>query len=153
MFEVAHAGEVLVQSVAITRAHITLQILHLIGNGIEDAASGVEFLHLRLDLRRSALQEKLFEDRGRFIFRRNGHACARPRKTAAARVDTKSERRKPCENADLFRDVLVEGNGVAKRTAAGMWCRRQETYISGMPSINVRVRYTAKNAEVIAMCF
>ena len=51
VFEVAYAGEILVEPVAVARGHAALQFLRLAGDGVEDAAAGVEFPDLRGDLR------------------------------------------------------------------------------------------------------
>jgi hypothetical protein len=78
MLEVADAGEILLQAAAIARADIALQLFRLIGDRIENAASRVEAVNLRLDLLGCALQEKLVENVRDPLFGRDGDTAAGP---------------------------------------------------------------------------
>ena len=117
VLEVADAGEILVETAAVARADVAFELLRLVGDRVEDAASGVEPVDLRLDLLGRALQEELVENVGRLLFRRDGDAGARPREAAGRAVDGERERREPRERADALGDVLVERDGVAERAA------------------------------------
>ena len=48
LFEIAHAGEILIEPVAVARADVALQFLGLVGHGVEDAPPGVQLADLRL---------------------------------------------------------------------------------------------------------
>ena len=54
-------------------------------------------------------------------------------------------------DADLFGDVLVEGDGIAKRTTAGMRRGGEETDVRRVAAIDVRMGDAAENAEIVAM--
>jgi len=62
VFEVADAGEVLVHAAAVAGAEVALQVLRLIGDGVEDALSGIEFSDTGVDFLGSTLKKKLLED-------------------------------------------------------------------------------------------
>ena len=93
LLEVADAGEVLVEAITVALADGRLQVLRLAGDGVEDAASGVQFADLGFDLRRAALQEHLLEDGRGFVFRRDRDAGAGPGEAAVAGVDGERQRR------------------------------------------------------------
>ena len=77
MLQVADAGKILVEPVAVAGADVPLQVLGLLGDGVQDAPPGVEVADLRLDLGGRALQEELLEHAGRLVLRRDRHArCA-----------------------------------------------------------------------------
>src|SRR3954470_15066755 len=97
MFEVADAREVLLETAAVARAHLPLEIFRLVRDGIEDAAPGVEPVDLRVDLPGCALQEQLVEYVGCPLFGRDGDAGARPRKAASRAIDGQRERRESRE--------------------------------------------------------
>ena len=67
MFKVAHAGKVLVQPAAVARAEIALQRTGLIGDGVQDAAAGIETANLGGDFLRRTLDEELAKDFGGFF--------------------------------------------------------------------------------------
>ena len=151
VLEIAHAREILVEAVAVAGGDPAGEFAGLAGNRIEDAATVIELAQLRLHLLGRALEKKLFEHLGGLVFGRDGDAGAGPRKAARAGVDGERERGKTREGTDLLGDVLVERDGVAKRTATRMRRGRKETYIGGVPAIDVGVRDPAKNTEIGAM--
>src|SRR3954468_20382875 len=100
MFEVADTREVLIEAAAVARADFALERLGLVRDGIEDAASGVEPVDLRVDLLGCALQEQLVEDVGRALLRRDGDPGAGPREAARRAIDGQRERRESRERTD-----------------------------------------------------
>ena len=56
----------------------------MVGDGVENAAAGVELADLRLDLLGRALEEELFENFRGLVFRRNRDARTGAGKAAAA---------------------------------------------------------------------
>ena len=151
VLEVADAREILIETAAVARADIALQVLRLVGDGVEDAASGVEPVDLSLDLLGRALQEKLVEHVGRALFGRNGDAGAGPRKAADRAIDGERERREARESADALGDVLVERNGVAERAARRVRRGGQEADVRRMPAVDVGMRDAAEHGEVVAV--
>src|SRR4051812_33147575 len=117
MFEVAHAGEVLVEAALVAGAEVALEIAGLIRHGIEDASAGVELADLRVDLLGRPLKEKLAEDTGGALFRRDRDAGACPGESAGADIDAEGERGEAGEGADALRDELVERDAVAEGAA------------------------------------
>ena len=87
MLEVADAGEILLETTAVARADIALELFGLVCDSVEDAASCVEPVDLSRDLLGCALQEKLVENVGRPLFRWYGDTGARPRKAAGCAID------------------------------------------------------------------
>jgi hypothetical protein len=53
--------------------------------------------------------------------------------------------------ADAFRDVLVEGDGVAETAAARVRGRREEAIVRRVAAIDIRVRDAAEDGEVVAV--
>ncbi len=151
MLQVAHAGKVLVEALTVVRSEGTLQAPGLLGDGVEDALAGVEFQNLRVDLGLRTLEKKLLEHVGRLVLGRNRHAGAGAREAPVARVDGERERGKPRHDPDPLRDDLVEGDGVVKRTAAGMRRGGEEADVRRMAAVDRRMRHAAEDREVIAV--
>ena len=84
VLEVANAGEILIEPAAVACADVSRQIARLVGDGVENAAARVERADLGLDLFGRPLQEKLIENVGSTILRRNGDTRAGPRQAARA---------------------------------------------------------------------
>lgn len=126
-------------------------MLRLLADGVEDAFAGVELLNLGGDLLGVALEKELLEDFGRFVFRRNGDAGARPREAAAAGIYTEGDRREAGERADLLGDLLIERDGVAEGAAAGVRRGREKADVGGVAAIDVGMRDTAEDGEVLAV--
>jgi hypothetical protein len=153
LLEVADAGEVLVEAVAVARAEVALQIFRLSGHGVEDAPAGFEFADLGLGLGFRALEEHARENVGGFFLAGNHHAGTGPRQAADALLDVHAERerRKAREVPDAFADVLIERDGVLEARAAGMRRGGEEAIIRRMPAIHVRMRHAAEDGEVVAV--
>src|SRR5688572_9236369 len=126
MLEIADAREILIEPTAIAGAEIPLQGGGLLSERVENAAPAVEVANLRLHLLGRALEKKLVEHVGCAALRRNRHARTGPRKTARAAVDRERERREARQRPNAFRDVLVKRDGVAKRAARWVRCRREK---------------------------
>ena len=82
VLEVADAGEILVEAVTVAGGHAALEFLGLAGDGVEDAAAGIQFSDLGGDLCGRALDEQLLEDVGGFVLGRDGDAGAGPGEAA-----------------------------------------------------------------------
>ena len=151
LFQVAHAGEVLIEAFAVAGAYAGLEVFGLSGDGVEDAAAGIEFANLRVDLGRASLQEHLLEHSRGFVFGRDGDAGAGPGEAAGASVDGEGERWETGEDSDLFGDVLIEGNRIAEGAAARVRGGGKEADVGGMSAIDIGVGDAGENAEVVAV--
>src|SRR5581483_782925 len=120
IFEIANAREVLVEPHPVAASNVALQVAHLVGDGIQNRTSRIEFCDPRFNLRWIALNEHLPEDARSALFRRNGDAAAGPRKRARATIHSEGQRGKARLVADALGDVLIERNRVAERTASRM---------------------------------
>jgi len=120
LFEVAHAGEILVEARTVAGTDFALKILRLVSDGVEDAFAEFEMAHLVIDFLLRARHEETPENIGGFFFARNHHARTGPGKAALALLDVhpKREGLKAGEMADAFADILIKRNGVAE-TARG----------------------------------
>jgi hypothetical protein len=70
-----------------------------------------------------------------------------------AGVHRQRERRKAGLIADVFRDVLVQGDGVAERTAGRVRRCRQKADVRWMAAVYVRMRHAGEDGEVLAVFF
>ena len=87
MFEFAHAGEILIEPIAIPRADSALERFGLFGHSIQNALAQLQAPFLRLDFFFAALNEKTFEDLGSFFFARDQHAGTGPREASNTLLD------------------------------------------------------------------
>ena len=152
LLQVADAGEVLVEPLAIPRAHTPLQPLRLIRDRVHDAAAERQFARLCLDLLRRAAEEQPLEDLGRPVLAGNEHASRRPRQAACAlrHVDAERERRITRQVPDTLGDVLVEGDAVAEAAARRMRRGRQEADVRRVAAIHIGVHDAAAHGEIVA---
>src|SRR5439155_23490075 len=73
LFELSHAREILVESVAIARADSALERFGLVGDGVENALAQFDPAFLSFDFRFGALNEEALEDIRCLLFARNEH--------------------------------------------------------------------------------
>jgi hypothetical protein len=81
----------LVEARAVACAYVAFEVVHLVGDGVEDGAAGVEFCDLSFDLFRCALDKHLAEDAGGALLGWDGDAAARPGERARRCVDGQGE--------------------------------------------------------------
>ena len=55
------------------------------------------------------------------------------------------------QDPDPLRDELIKRNRVAERTAGGMRCGGEKTYVGGVSAVHVGMGNTAEHREVLAM--
>ena len=153
LFEVAHAGEILVEPIAVARGHAALEVFRLAADGVEDALPALKFAELRGDFGRRTLHEHPAKHVRRFFLARDEGARSRPRETALTLldIDPESERRETRFVADAFCDVLIEGDGIAETATAGMRRRGEEAHVGGMTGVHVGMRHAAEHRKIVAM--
>ena len=153
LLELADAGEILVEAVAVARAHRAAELAGLAAHGVQDALAELETAFLRLHFGLGAAHEHLAEDLGGALFGRDHHAAGGPGKTAGAprAIDAEGHRREAREVADALGHELVEGDRVAETAAARMRSRGQEAVVGRVTAVDVRMGDAGEDAEVVAM--
>ena len=151
LFEVADAGEVLVEAFTISCSKTDSQALCLICHCIENRAAGVELEKLGINFLLSSLNEELLEDLGGLVLGRNRHAGAGAGQTAATGIDRESQGWEAGQDADALCDVLVERDRVTEGARTGVWRAGDEANIGRMPTIDIRVRDATKDCEIVAV--
>ena len=155
LLEVAHAGEVLVEPVAVARRRGRAG-----GRCAWPATASrmlrpsVELADLRVDLGR-ACPGGTSGGRRRRPSPRRGSARPMPvherLRWPRGDVDAERERGEPREVADPLGDVLVERDRVAEPAAAGVRRGGEEAVVGRVPAVDVGVRDAAEDGEVVAV--
>ena len=78
VLQIAHAREVLVESVAIARRHAALEFTGLAGHGVQNTATVVELTELGFYLLGGTLEKELLENLGGLVLGRDRDAGAGP---------------------------------------------------------------------------
>ena len=153
LLEFADAGEILVEAIAVARAHRTAEFAGLAAHGVQDALAELETALLRPHFGLGAAHEHLPEDLGGAFFGRDHHAAGGPGKTAGAAgaVHAEGHRREAREVADALGHELVEGDRIAEAAAARMRSRGQEAVVGRVAAIDIRMGDAREDAEVVAM--
>jgi len=152
-FEIAHAGEVLVQALLVTGAHTLLEPAHLIRHRVHDALPELEPALLLAHLVGGAAHEQLLEHRRGLVLAGDQRAGIGPRQAALATsdIDPQGQGGEAGEVADVLRGILVERDGVAEAAIAGVRGGGEEAVVGRMPAIHERMGDAAEDGEVIAV--
>ena len=141
----------MVETLAVGAAELLLQRSRAGGDGVENAASGAEVLHLLLHGGRIARDEERLENLGCAALGGQHHAAAgEGERLVAAFGNHERQRGDAGLEPDLFGGKLVQRDAVAKRGGAGMRSAGEEGRLRTMPAADFRQRGAAEDGELLA---
>ena len=119
---------------------------------IEDAAAFVELLELFFHGGGIALDEHAAEECWGAVFCGEEDAIACPGEAAVGLVDVDTEVQRWIAGllAELFRDVLIEGDLIAEAALGRAACGGEEAVFGAVAAVHIRMGHAAEEGELVA---
>ncbi|MEY4483420.1 MAG: hypothetical protein RL693_872 [Verrucomicrobiota bacterium] len=151
LLDLAHGGEVLIETRTIIAAEIATEFLRVIHQRVENAAAFVEGIELSLHGLGITLEEHATEQGRGAVLGRQQHAVAGPGETTVRLVDVHAEvqRRKTRELTKLLHCILVERDLVAKPALGRSTGGGEKTVLRAVSAVHIGVRHAAVDAELV----